>query len=473
MAFVCWPMEKHMRRMSVLKAGHPFILEASGEYPDGVNWYLFERCRGRIDASDLKAPRSNPIEPSHNNVKSIVYAIANVLTWGETLEAHPSCGILRWDQLKRWHVTELYTDALTRGYWTQRYWETGVPSPLHPETTIKPRLDEILLCWQWMERFGLIAKFDEPTPFRAMGIAIQKANQSYVTRSAALNETEPKKTQFRRNRTKPGNGVMPGMDQLLDWIERIPSGTPRKAVLHILDRGLRMNELEENTLLPGIVHTRNLSHIRRDVRHHSWTDQPKLLRYSLTDDDMIGVLPDRKTAFSSDGLISQRIIGKGRKIRLAHMTRGCAEALWHYADGTRREILKKNGIIPSNAPAHLFLNRDGHPLTAGALAKAISRANENVNAQLRITGHVLRHLFACFFLKNAVEGHAAREGLTVAQLTYEQIEKIAENPARVLQLHLGHAYFDDTAGYIKLLIDWWLTPMYFEMWNDFLDGQNG
>ncbi len=62
MALVCWPMEKHMRRMSVLKAGHPFILEASGEYPDGVNWYLFERCRGRIDASDLTAPRSKPID---------------------------------------------------------------------------------------------------------------------------------------------------------------------------------------------------------------------------------------------------------------------------------------------------------------------------------------------------------------------------------------------------------------------------
>ncbi|PWE54448.1 hypothetical protein DEM27_20290 [Metarhizobium album] len=472
MAFVHWPTEVHMKPMSVLKVGHPFIMEADGGYPDGVNWYLFERCRGRIDPSDLTKPRTAPDEPSHNSVESIVYAIANVLTWGETLEAHPSCGVLRWHQLKLWHVTELYSDALARGYWTQGYWETGIPSPLHPESTIQPRLNEILLCWYWMERYGLIAKFDEPSPLRAIGTAKNKANQSYATRSAALKETSPKKKQFRRNRAKPGDGVMPGMDHLLDWIERIPSETPRRAVLHILDRGLRIEEHEENTLLPGIVHARDLSHIRRDVRHYSWTDEPRLLKYSLTDDHMIGVLPDRKTAFSSDALISQRIIGKGKKIRLAHMTRGCAQALWGYADGTRRVILQRNGIKPSKASAHLFLNRDGRPLTAGALAKAISRANEDMSSPFRITAHVLRHLFACFFLKNAIEGHAFREGLTVAQLTYEQIEKIAENPARVLQLHLGHADFEDTAGYIKLLIDWWLTPMYFDMWNDFLDGQH-
>jgi hypothetical protein len=473
MAFVHWPTEIHMKRASVLKAGYPFIMQASGDYPEGVNWYLFERCRGKIDAADLTTPRIRLEEISHNSVESIVYAIANILTWGETLAAHPTCGILMWHQIKLWHVTELYADALARGYWTQRYWQTGNPAPLHPESTIQPRINEILLCWQWMERYGLIAKFDEPSPLHVVGIAINNANQMYAETSVAPTDTVSKKTQYRRIRTKPGNGVLPGMDHLIDWIERVSPETTKKAVLHILDRGLRIEENQENTLLPGIVHSRDLSHIRRDVRHHSWTDEPRLLKYSLTDDHMIGVLPDRKTAFSGSGLISQRIIGKGKKIRLAHMTRGCAQALWNYADGTRKSILQKNGIISSNAPAHLFLNRDGRPLTAGALARAISRANEDMNAPYRITGHFLRHLFACFFLKNAIEGHAAREGLTIAQLTFEQIEKIAENPARVLQLHLGHAFFEDTAGYIKLLIDWWLTPMYFEMWNNFLDGQNG
>lgn len=472
MAFVHWPTEPHIKRMSVLKPGYPFIMEASGNYPHGVNWYLFERSRGRIDASDLTAPRISPIEPSHNTVQSIAYTIANLLTWGETVEAHPSCGVLLWHQLKRWHITEIYADSLARGYWTQGYWETGVPSPLHPESTIQPRLNEILLCWQWMERAGLIGKFDEPSHLHDMGKAINEANQSFASRSASLGKQSNNRTAFRRNRTKPGDGVMPSMEHLLDWIERLPSETPRKAVLHILDRGLRLEENAENTLLPGIVHSRDLSHIRRDVQHYSWKAEPRLLKYSLTDDDMIGVIPDRLTAFSGAGLISQRIIGKGRKVRLAHMTPSCAQALWQYADGTRRSILKRNRITPSEAPAQLFLNRDGRPLTKGALAKAISRANQEMNGSFRITGHVLRHLFACFFLKNAIEGHASREGLTVSQLTYEQIEKVAENPARVLQLHLGHAYFEDTAGYIKLLIDWWLTPMYFEMWNNFLEVQH-
>lgn len=473
MAFVHWPAKQHLKRMSVLKSGYPFIMEANGDYPDGVNLYLFERCRGKINASNLSAPNAKIIEPSHNTVQSIVYAIANIMTWGETIEAHPSCGVLRWHQLKLWHVTDLYYDALTRGYWTQGFWDTGIPSPLHPESTIQPRLDEILRCWQWMERCGLIARFDEPSSFQTMGTAMTAANRSFARRSAASTELGQRKTAFRRNRTKPGDGVMPRMEQVVEWIERIPSKTPRAAVLHILDRGLRIEENEQNTLVPGILHARDMSHLRRDVRHHSWTGEPILLQYSLSDNDMIGVIPDRKTAFTGEGLISQRVIGKGRKIRLVHMTQGCAQALWHYADGPRRSILKRNGILSSNQPAQLFLNRDGRPLTAGALARAISRANDGMSEPFRITGHVLRHLFACFFLKNAIERHAAQEGLTVEQLTYEQIEQIAENPARVLQKHLGHASFEDTAGYIKLLIDWWLTPMYFQMWNDFLDHENG
>jgi site-specific recombinase XerD len=154
------------------------------------------------------------------------------------------------------------------------------------------------------------------------------------------------------------------------------------------------------------------------------------------------------------------------------MARKTAQAVWCYADSTRINILNRNNISPPEAPAQLYLNRDGRPLTAAAMIRAISRANEDSTDAVKITAHVLRHLFACFYLKNAIEGQAAREGLTMEQLTYEQIEKIAEAPARTLQLQLGHTNFEDTAGYIKLVIEWWLTPKYFRMWNEFLDGQN-
>lgn len=468
MAFVYWPKVEHIRRISLLKEGRPFLMEADGDYPQGVNWYLDGRCNGKIDPQNLGKPPTVSREPLHNTVRRIAYSLANLLTWGETEEAHPTLGVLKWHQMKHWHIADLYLDALNRGYWTQRYWEHGVAVPLDPEGTITFRFTEAISCFRWLAQEGLIDRFEEPTTTFHIASAAHASNFSLASIAAPGDDEEPKKQHFRRNRTKPMDGILPSMEQLLDWFSLFGSETNRRALIHNFNLGLRIEEGQENNLLPGAMHARDMRHIRRHVQHPKWTDEPRVLRYSLSDDDMIGVLPDRKAAFSED-VLSMRIIGKGRKVRLVHMTGGCAQAVWQYFDGPRREILKRNGISPAQAPAQLFLNIHGAPLKAGALSKAITRANDDSKSTVKITAHGLRHLFACFFLKNAIEAHAAREGLAVTQLTYEQIEKIAEMPARTLQRHLGHEFFEDTAGYIRLLIDWWLSPQYFTMWNQFLD----
>lgn len=457
--------------MSRLLEGRPFIMEADGGYPQGINWYLDGRCSGNIDPQNLTKSPTSPKEPLHNTVRRIAYSIANLLTWGETEEAHPTLGILRWYDIKYWHIADPYLDALKRGYWTQRYWEDGVAIPLNPQATITYRLSEAISCFRWLAQEGLINRFEEPTTTYHIAAATHASNISLASLAAPGDDEELRKKHFRRNRTKPMDGILPSMEQLLDWFSLFPSETHRQALIHNFNLGLRIEEGQENSLLPGIMHARDLRHSRRHVQHPSWTADIRCLKYSLSDDNMIGVLPDRKAAFSNE-ILSLRVLGKGRKVRLVHMTPGCAQAVWHYVDGHRREILRRNGIRPAQAPAQLYLNIHGGPMTAAALSKAITRANDSSKQSIKITAHVLRHLFACFFLKNAIEVHAAREGLAVAQLTYEQIEKIAEMPARTLQKHLGHEYFEDTAGYIRLLIDWWLSPQYFAMWNQFLDASS-
>ncbi|AYD01469.1 tyrosine-type recombinase/integrase [Neorhizobium sp. NCHU2750] len=472
MAFLHWPTSAHIPLMNNMREGYPFISDVTGNLTSPVNWYIYDRCRGKIDPENLAKPRTKLKELSHNTVKKVGYSICNALTWGETEEAHPNLGVLLWHQIKEWHVTEIYQDALTRGYWTQQFWQDGHEAPLHPQETIYFRINEVLLCYRWMALEGLVDRFEQHPTSRDIILATHDANLSYSSRAEEPDTDRPKKQNFRRTRTIPGNGVLPPMDGLIDWLERVSAESHRPALLHTLEIGLRISETEENTLLPGVMHARKLSHIRRSVSHRKWTSQTRLLKYNLSDDAMIGVLPDRRVSFSDADVISMRVIGKGAKVRLVHMARKTAQAAWHYADSTRIHILNRNNISPLDAPAQLFLNRDGHPLTAAAMIRGISRANENSTDAVKITAHVLRHLFACFYLKNAIEGQAAREGLTMDQLSYEQIEKIAEAPARTLQLHLGHTYFEDTAGYIKLVIEWWLTPKYFTMWNNYLDGQN-
>lgn len=469
MASVHWPKIEHARKMSVPKEGRPFIMDADGDYPQGVNWYLDGRCSGWIDPKDLAKPPTVPRQPLHNTVLRVVYSLANLLTWGETEEAHPTVGIIKWHQMRHWHIADLYLDALNRGYWTQRYWNDGVAVPLDPEGTIKFRFNEASNCFKWLAQEGLIDRYDEPATTVMIASSYRAANVSLASIGARHEEKSAAKQHFRRNRTKPMDGILPSMEQLVDWFSLFGSETNRRALIHSFELGLRIEELQENSLVPGTMHARDMRHIRRNVQHPKWTSEPRLLRYTLADDHMIGVLPDRKTAFS-ENVLSMRIIGKGRKVRLIHMTSGSAQAVWQYFDGHRREILRRNGISAGRAPAQLFLNIHGAPLTTASLSKAITRANERAKNGVKITAHVLRHLFACFFLKNAIEAHASREGLAVSQLTYEQIEKIAEMPARTIQKHLGHEFFEDTAGYITLLIDWWLSPQYFAMWNDFLDG---
>lgn len=463
------PAEKHIPRNSRMKDFIPFITTRDDDYPDGVNYFMHDRGRGKIDPSNLDKPRTRLKLLAQRSIDGIAYKLCDLLTWAESEEAHPELGRIPWFAIKRWHIEGPYLDAMRRGYWSQRYWETGVPHKLHPRSTVTPRIREQLLCYQWMERHGHIVDFDREPVSRDILAAINEANVNYASKASA--DDDPKsKTKFRRTRKKPGDGVLPDPEQMLNFFSVISPITNRKAVINMFEWGWRIEENQSNSLLPGTVHSRDVSARNRDMCHYSWTDEPKLLEYSLSDDAMIGVLPDRALAFSDAASLSVRIIGKGRKVRLCHGRAGWIQSLWNYADGPRRDILRRNSVATKDATAHLFVDRDGKALSTDALSKSITRANDRLKSAVRITAHTCRHLHACYFLKNHIEARAADAGLSVDQLTHDQIYQIADLPARALQLHLGHEFFEDTATYIEMLIHSWLAPKYYRAWNEALDG---
>jgi site-specific recombinase XerD len=115
-----------------------------------------------------------------------------------------------------------------------------------------------------------------------------------------------------------------------------------------------------------------------------------------------------------------------------------------------------------------LIDERGSPLSPKAFYTAISRANAK-HQRLKITPHVLRHIYACRFLQRAIEVDAHARGLAIAELTRQQIEEFAEMPLDVLRLELGHASVETTRKYVEMLIHDWIAPRYHEAWNSVLD----
>ncbi|MGP4749592.1 hypothetical protein [Agrobacterium pusense] len=116
MASMQFPGERHVPSRSRVISHLPFILTQDDDYPDGINYFMHDRGRGKIDPLNIDKPRTK-LEPlAQKTVEGIGYKICDLLTWAETEEAHPDLGIVAWHEIKRWHIEGPYLDAMRRGY---------------------------------------------------------------------------------------------------------------------------------------------------------------------------------------------------------------------------------------------------------------------------------------------------------------------------------------------------------------------
>lgn len=466
-ATVHWPgLEANRSRYSFLR-GIPFIIH-NDDYPDGINAYIFDRVRGRISHQHGGSAVLSPKRHGYHSAKRIAHDLSDFLTWAATAGAHPSLGGILWKDVKAWHITDLYQDALSQGFWTQDFWQ-GNPRPLAPET-VGSRVNEALRCYRWLADNGYIDSFD----YEPEMITVQKSkDDALLSFRNELREIRQTGTAGRPKpiRTAPGDKPLPSIEHLQEFFAAITGRAHRLAAMHMFETGLRADELVENTLLPGHRHVR-INDGRRNW-HPEWPVDEYLLRYALDDKKMLGVIPPKDLlvpgADRKGYQLDCMILGKGPKIRKVSLSPTLLRSLWAYADTERLRV--SNAAKPS---AHLLLNRFGEKLSYHAIWEAFQAANDRVNAPLSITPHMLRRAHACYFLEAGLRAKAKlhNHGDDLTSLPFEFLQQEGNVILMIIKNNLGHSEFETTKQYLEQIISGRLGRGFHDAWQNFLGGED-
>lgn len=460
MATVQWPSNEVSKsnRFAYLK-GKPFILGADEEYLDGINAYIYERVRGSLPAK-INGERRFRLKPLGRHARSkLAYNLCDAATWMESPAAHPILGPIDWRKIEPWHISELYMDAMLQGFWSENYWAKGVPAPLSPRT-VKERVGEAIRCFSWTARNEYSGPFEYEPEIHVIQLAKDDALHAYRAGMRRIT-VESVPTRIRPVRKQPGDLPLPTLEHLHDYYAAFPKGPARLATLQIFETGMRLEEVIENTLIPGKLHQRDRSD-RAFCIHPTWPEHPYLLEYNLKDDRMLGVIPTRELAWSpstrSGYQCEYRIVGKGPKIRKVNIPPVFVQSLWAHIDGKRRS--------PS---AHVYVNRDGNKLSSRQVWAASRAVNEKLAALIDITPHVLRHAYACYFLETAIIDQGQKQGYSVETIPDSFIKSFGETVLLTLKSQLGHSAFSTTRLYLQQLASGQLGLRYHRLWNAFLD----
>jgi integrase len=464
---------RRIRRLSYL-ADVPFILTGDEEYPEAINDYIRLRSLGRLPHG---GPDSRIVGQAleRGTSEALARALSDFLTWLETEGAHPQLGQIPWTEAKLWHIQELYKDALMQGYWTEAFFINGQPRSISNES-LRTRMSRILDCYGHLERGGHIKDLHYTPTLRTLTVAKDDAQHSYRLQARHLTVHQagglPK-----RVRRSPSTVQLPTVEHLTKFFQAISGKAHRLGALIMFETGQRAEEVVENTLLPGLLHQRDLDGRSGWYSGVKWPRGPYKLEYRPDDDRMIGVLPSRKVAFGpgiGSGLGYQfdyKILGKGRVIRRVHLPPNLTRHIWRYFDSPERQALgQKSAATNGVESAHLLLNRFGSKLTYHAIWEAFDAANKRLDASWRITPHELRASFACHFLEQHILQAARDGGLDAGKLTREFVLTVGNSALSTIQLELGHAEFGTTRRYLTQLVDGSVRLSALESWNTFLEG---
>lgn len=473
MATVHWPLAQrrgNLRRQQELR-DIPFILTASEDYPGGVNDYIYERVRGKVRA--LHGADDNLVlKPlGRSAAYKLANGLADLITWAESEQAHPSLGEIRWEELRAWHITDLYQEALLQGYWSAHFFRYQVPSPLNPRS-VRQKVSSLLGCFIWMSNRGLVLEFDYEPQFQLVENAKRSSLLSY-RREMRHTITNAVPTPQRAFRKAPGDLPLPSTEHLQRFFEAIHNPSHRLAAMQMFETGMRAEEVVENTLIPGALHRRDTESGRWYV-HPDWPQAEYELTYSLSDDRMIGVLPSREAAWFEDARLGYqcdyRILGKNKKIRKVNVPPSLLRRIWKFIDSKERgDLLQKRISRGLGESAHVYLNRFGEKLSYHAIWESFNQANKKLKAPLDLTPHLMRHAFACHFLEQGIIEQARTAGIDPLNLPPEILMQMGSTVLMVIQNELGHSEFETTKQYLQQLVSGRLRMQALQVWNGFLD----
>jgi hypothetical protein len=312
-------------------------MDGEERYPDGINAFIYERVRGKIRGTVSGKNRLILRPLRKRGAVKLAYNLCDVLTWMETVTAHPALGVIDWREAQPWHITELYMDAMLLGFWSENYWATRVPSPLAPETA-RERVGEALRCFSWTSKQGYSGSFDYEPEVHVIQRSKDDALLAYRSEMTTLS-VEAVPSPVRPVRKQPGDSPLPTLEHLHDFFKNVPKGARRLATRHIFETGMRAEEVVSNALIPGRSHIRDKD---EPFWHPKWPSTPYMLEYNLRSDRMLGVIPTDVLAWSPSARrgyqCEYRILGKGLKIRKVSLPPEFVQALWAFIYGSRRSM---------------------------------------------------------------------------------------------------------------------------------------
>ncbi|KPC99385.1 Tyrosine recombinase XerD [Geobacillus sp. BCO2] len=112
-----------------------------------------------------------------------------------------------------------------------------------------------------------------------------------------------------------------------------------------------------------------------------------------------------------------RCYGKGRKERIVPIGRMAIEALAHYLEHGRPQLVNPR----RRATEALFLNHYGQRLTRQGFWKILKRLAKEAGIEKELTPHTLRHSFATHLLENGADLRAVQELLGHADISTTQM----------------------------------------------------
>ena len=110
-----------------------------------------------------------------------------------------------------------------------------------------------------------------------------------------------------------------------------------------------------------------------------------------------------------------RVMGKGRKERIIPFGQYAHDALVHYIEQVRPQLMKNKNH------QKVFVNMRGGELTARGVRYILSEMIEHASMHTKIYPHMLRHTFATHLLNNGADMRTVQELLGHANLSSTQI----------------------------------------------------